>query len=72
VSNKAKAHDTWLALGKFIDGQPLSDVEWRDLSWLSLIDRERLEFGPDNCRWATSENERADNERFYRRVGAIH
>jgi hypothetical protein len=46
----------------------LTEREWQALSWLTLIDRNRLEFGPDNCRWATSTAERADNLAFYQRV----
>jgi hypothetical protein len=46
--------------------QPLSDLEWYDLSWLTLIDRTRLVVEPGNCRWASTEKERQDNERFYR------
>ena len=39
---------------KFADGKRLTAREWDALSWLTLIDRNRLEFGPDNCRWATT------------------
>jgi hypothetical protein len=58
--------DTWKAMIKFAKNKPLSDLEWLALSALTLIDRSCLEFNSDNCRWATSEEERQDNERFYR------
>jgi hypothetical protein len=57
---------TWLAMQKFAENKPLTDAEWFDLSALTLVDRNRLEFGPDNVRWAQSEPERASNEQFYR------
>ena len=60
---------TWLAMKKFVDDQPLTEQEWHDLSALSLVDRRQLFFGPGNCRWARSEAERAENERFYRGLG---
>ena len=57
---------TWKAMNKFADYKPLTEQEWEALSWLTLIDRNRLEFTPGNCRWATTEAERADNLAFYR------
>jgi hypothetical protein len=57
---------TWVAMNKFADNKPLTDAEWSDLSRLTLLDRNRLEFGPDNVRLAQSETERANNEQFYR------
>jgi hypothetical protein len=56
---------THAAMLKFANDEPLTASEWEALSWLSLIDRNRLEFGPENCRWATTEAERADNLAFY-------
>jgi hypothetical protein len=61
---------TWAAMQKFCADAPLTEQEWEDLSWLTLIDRDHLEFAPDNCRWATTEAERADNLAFYRSLGA--
>jgi hypothetical protein len=63
-------HRTWVAMQKFCNDAPLSEQEWEDLSWLSLVDRNRLEFAPDNCRWAATEAERADNRAFYQSLGA--
>jgi len=57
---------TWLAMKKYADEEPLTDDEWRDLSALTLINREHRIFEPGNCRWATSDSERRENERFYR------
>ena len=57
---------SWKAMIKFADGESLSDQEWRDLSAVTLIDRTRLMFELGNCRWARSEKERQDNERFYK------
>jgi hypothetical protein len=61
---------TWAAMQKFCADGPLTEQEWADLSWLTLVDRNRLEFAPGNCRWATSEAERADNLKFHRSLGA--
>jgi hypothetical protein len=66
IADEINTLATWKAMMKFAQDQPLSDLEWYDLSALSLIDRTRLMFEPDNCRWARSEKERQDNERFYR------
>jgi hypothetical protein len=54
---------------KFANDEPLTEREWQALSYLTLIDRNRLEFAPGNCRWATSDAERADNLKFYRQLG---
>jgi hypothetical protein len=62
-------HATWLAMKKFADDEPLTEQEWEDLSWLTLVDRTKLLFGPGNVRWATSHAERADNIAFYRSLG---
>lgn len=59
--NHDATYRTWLAMNKLCHDEPLTDCEWDDLSWLTLIDCDRLEFGPGNCRWATSDAERADN-----------
>jgi hypothetical protein len=59
------AHRTWLAMRKFCNDEPLTEQEWDDLSWLSLIDRSRA-FEPGNACWATTDAERADNRAFYR------
>lgn len=56
---------------KFSNDEPLTEREWEDLSWLTMIDRDRLYFGPGNIRWATTEAERASNLAFYRSLGAI-
>jgi hypothetical protein len=60
---------TWAAMIKFADNEPLTPAEWTSLSWLTLIDRDRLEFEPRNVRWATTEAERMDNLTFYQRTG---
>ncbi len=60
---------TWKAMLKFADNEPLTEQEWQDLSRLTLIDRRRLEFAPDNCRLATTDAESADNLVFYRSLG---
>lgn len=64
--DKADNRQAWQAMIKFASDKPLTDAEFFDLSALTLIDRNRLEFGPDNVRWARSEAERASNEQFYR------
>jgi hypothetical protein len=61
---------TWSAMRKFCNDESLEPWEWAALSWLTLIDRNRLEFAPGNCRWAASDAERADNLLFYRSLGA--
>lgn len=63
---KSMERRTWEAMKKFAADQSLTEGEWKDLSWLSLIDRNRLWFGPGNVRWATTDAERADNLAFYR------
>jgi hypothetical protein len=62
---------TWLAMKKFAEDQSLTEKEWETLSWLTLIDRSRLEFIPGNIRWANSAAERADNLAFYRSLGTL-
>ena len=57
--------NTFNAMLKFCDNEPLTAAEWEALSWLTLIDRNRLEFGSGNCRWAYTAAERADNLAFY-------
>ena len=61
---------TWIAMQKFCNDEPLAEPEWEALSRLALIDRGRLEFAPDNCRWAATEAERAENLAFYQSLGA--
>jgi hypothetical protein len=63
------AKRTWEAMHKFANNESLTEREREALSWLTLIDRSRLEFAPGNCRWATTEAERADNLTFYRSLG---
>ena len=60
---------TSTAMRKLCNDEPLTEQEWEDLSQLSLIDRNYLEFCPSNCRWATSDAERADNLTFYKSLG---
>jgi hypothetical protein len=60
---------SWKAMIKFADDEPLTPQEWTALSWLTLIDRSRLEFGPGNVRWAETEAERADNLAFFKSLG---
>jgi hypothetical protein len=59
---------TWSAMIKFANDEELTKTEWNALSWLTLIDRDCLEFSPGNCRWATTLEERADNLKFYRQL----
>ena len=66
-----KEKQTWQAMKKFADNQPLTEQEWRALAWLTLIDRSRLYFGPGNMRWATTKAEHADNLAFYRSLGTL-
>lgn len=61
---------TWQAMLKFSNDEPLNELEWEALSWLTLIDRTNLSFEPGNVRWATSDTERAENLVFYRALGA--
>jgi hypothetical protein len=63
---------TWRAMKKFANDEPLTESEWQDLSWLTMIDRSQLYFGPGNVRWATSETERADNLKFYQSLGTVN
>lgn len=60
------ARESWLAMLRFADNKPLSPREWLALSWMTLIDKRQLEFSRTNVRWATSDAERAENEKFYR------
>jgi hypothetical protein len=69
MPNRKSTRKTWAAMTKFANNQPLTPAEWTALSWLTLIDRNRLEFSPDNTRWATTDAERADNLAFYRSLG---
>ena len=61
---KEKAKQIWAAMLKFANDEPLTEQEWEALSWLTLINRDRLAFAPDNCRWATTVAERANNLAF--------
>jgi hypothetical protein len=69
MPNHQNERKTWKAMIKFANDEPLTPSEWTALSWLTLIDRNRLEFGPGNCRWATTEAERTDNLAFYKSLG---
>jgi hypothetical protein len=69
MPNRKFIRKTWTAMLKFADNQPLTPAEWTALSELTLIDRNRLEFSPDNTRWAKTDAERADNLAFYRSLG---
>jgi hypothetical protein len=40
--------ETWAAMHKLCADAPLTDREWRAVSQLTLLDRDRLEFAPDN------------------------
>jgi hypothetical protein len=66
------ARRVWEAMIKFANGETLTEREWEALSYLSLIDRSRPEFGPDNCRWAQTEGERASNLLFYQTLRHGH
>jgi hypothetical protein len=46
IADEINTLATWKAMMKFAQDQPLSDLEWYDLSALSLIDRTRLMFEP--------------------------
>jgi hypothetical protein len=61
---------TWVAIKKLCNDEFLTAQEWEDVSWLTLIDRNRLEFAPGSFRWATSDAERAENLAFYQSLGA--
>ena len=60
---------TWEAMHKFADDKPLTEQEWLDLSYLTLINRSNLYFGPENVRLATTDAEREDNRKFYQSLG---
>ena len=62
---------TWLAMKKFASDETMTPAEWKALSWLTLIDRTNLYFGPENVRLAKTEAERVDNLEFFKKVG-IH
>lgn len=66
---RLEARRTWKAIMKFCDDKPLTEQEWKDLSYMSLVDRNNMTFDMDNCRWAWTETERADNLKFYKSVG---
>lgn len=66
---RSPEYRTWRAMKKYAADEPLTERDWDDLSWITLIDRTRLEFGPGNIRWATSETERAENRQFYEMLG---
>lgn len=70
MSTESPEYQTWQAMPKFANDEPLTEREWEALSWLTLIDRGRLEFGPGNVRWAVNETERAENLKFYRSLGS--
>ena len=55
---------------KFCSGDPMVDQDWDALSWLTLINREHLYFGPGNVRWATDNEERISNMSFYLAIAA--
>jgi len=63
------AKQSWKAMIKFANDEPLTPQEWTALSRLTLIDRDRLEFAPGNVRWAKTEAERADNLAFFKNLG---
>ena len=67
----AEVRQTWNAMRKFASGEPLTEREWEALSWLTLVDRNRLEFAPGNVRWVESEAERIENLAFYKSLGAV-
>ena len=66
---KSNERRTWEAMMKFASDKSLTKQEWEDLSWLTLLDRNRLEFGPENVRWAITDAEHADNLVFYQSLG---
>lgn len=69
VETNGKMNRTWRAMVKFAGDQSLTDREWDDLSYLSLVDRNHLYFGPENVKWAQTKAERADNLAFYKSLG---
>jgi hypothetical protein len=60
---------TWEAMIKFSDEKQLTEQEWIALSWLTLVDRNRLEFCPGNVRLAETNDERTSNLEFYLSLG---
>lgn len=70
---KNDERQVWKAMMKFASDKPLTEQEWVNLSWLSLIDRNNLCFEPKNVRWAATDTEHADNLKFYRSLcPAVH
>jgi len=67
----AETRQTLKAMKKFAEDKPLTEREWEALSWIALVDRNRLEFAPGNIRWVKSEAERIENLAFYRSLGTI-
>jgi hypothetical protein len=65
----SQARKSWNAMLRFANDEPLTPAEWEALSWLTLIDRNRREFGPGNVRWAQTKAERADNLAFFKSLG---
>lgn len=73
MPNRRNLKKTWKAMIKFAADQPLTPSEWEALSWLTLINRNNLYFGPENTRLAQTEAERADNLKFFQSLGpSIH
>jgi hypothetical protein len=62
---KSDERRTWEAMWKFANNEQLTDQEWEALSWLTPIDRDRLEFAPGKVRWARTDAECAENLAFY-------
>jgi hypothetical protein len=62
-------HRVWRAMNKFSTDASLTEAEWDALSELTLMDRSTLSFERGNVRWATTDEERADNRRFYQSLG---
>ena len=69
MPNPKELKKTWKAMIKFAADEPMTPADWTALSWLTLIDRTRLEFGPENTRLAKTEAERADNLAFFKKLG---
>ena len=61
--------EVFMAMHKYALDMPLTAMEWDALAWLTLIDKKRLVFSPDNCRWAETDAEHAKNLKFYQRRG---
>ena len=69
MPNPKELKKTWRAMRKFANDEAMTPAEWTALSWLTLINRDNLYFGPENCRWARTEAERADNLKFFKSLG---